>query len=231
MRNVSIKGIVTAVGAIMTIALLLILAIGSISSAVNSQDVNTEEVKLVNTKEITPTATVNVKPTIKVMEVEPTAIIEEAKHTPSPTPEFIFSDEEIDVMSKILYREANCVKSTAERSMVIWCILNRYDAKLYGDTTIMEVCTRPRQFAYDANAPITDSNRNLVLDVIERWAREKAGEEHVGRTLPSECLYFLAASNPAKGEWHNTFYSYTNITYGDKVSFGYEHPLENPYEN
>ena len=142
-----------------------------------------------------------------------------------------FTEEELEIMAQVLLGEANCVESEAERSMVVWTILNRYDAQLYGDTTVKEICTRPRQFAWDPNALVTERNYALVLDVVQRWGREKAGEEHVGRTLPSGCLYFLAASNPAAEEWHNTFYAYSNVVDGDIVEFGWSNPLENPYGN
>ncbi len=147
---------------------------------------------------------------------------------PTATQSISFSNEEIDVVAKVLYGEANCVESDAERSMVIWTILNRLDAKMYGDETIAEVCTRPYQFAYDAEAPVTDRNRELVVDVFKRWSREKAGETKVGRTLPKEYLFFLADSDPESGIWHNHF---CTIVDGERVSFGYENPLENPYTN
>ena len=145
------------------------------------------------------------------------------------SPSMPFSEEEVRIMAKVLHGEANCVESDAERAMVIWCILNRYDVKLYGDETIKDIC-RPGQFAYDADAPVTERNYDLVVDVIGRWAREKAGEKNVGRTLPAECLYFVADSDPATGIWHNAFYAYSEVVYGDKIWFGWEQPLENPYE-
>ncbi|MBR3254186.1 cell wall hydrolase [Candidatus Saccharibacteria bacterium] len=140
-----------------------------------------------------------------------------------------FSEEEIAIMAKVLCGEADYeyVLSEAERSMVVWCILNRYDANLYGDKTIEEICLRPGNFAYKAENPISVKNYNLVIDVIQRWMREKAGEQDVGRTLPSEYLYFC--SNLSIDDRHNYFYKFTEVVNGEKVWFGCE-PLTDPYE-
>lgn len=141
-----------------------------------------------------------------------------------------FSEQDIEALCKTLYGEANCVKSEAERSMVVWTILNRYDAG-FGDT-IYEICTAPSQFSgYDPDNPVTERNMALVMDVISRWEREKNGETDVGRTLPRECYYFIADSNPSAGEWHNAFYSMTQGNRGDKIWYDYRNPIANPYQN
>lgn len=129
----------------------------------------------------------------------------------------IFSDYDIIVLAQTLYGEANCVDITG-KEMVVWCILNRYDSGLFGDT-IAEICTTPYQFdGYDPSFPVTDENLEIIYNVIHQWELERQGYE-VYRTLPSEYLYFVADSVPEIGYWSNVFYKYTNITDGDKVYY------------
>lgn len=99
------------------------------------------------------------------------------------------TDEEFEIMAKILYREARGVKSKAEQAAVIWCILNRVDDGQWGDT-IKEVATYPGQFAWIPDTTVDQELLMLVADVCERWNLEKAGAIDVGRTLPSDYLFF-----------------------------------------
>lgn len=99
------------------------------------------------------------------------------------------TDEELEIMAKILYREARGVKSKAEQAAVIWCILNRVDDGQWGDT-IKEVATYPHAFAWIPDTPVDQELLMLVADVCERWNLEKAGAIEVGRTLPRDYLFF-----------------------------------------
>ena len=162
--------------------------------------------------------------------IEETTEATEVAVLTQPVAVVVFSDEDINALAKTLYGEANCVESEAERSMVIWTILNRYDAGGYGKT-IYAICAAPCQFSgYDPDHPITDRNLDLVMDVIDRWERERRGEENVGRTLPREYCYFIADSNPSAGEWHNAFFAFTNGNRGEKIWYDYLNPVVNPYE-
>ncbi len=51
------------------------------------------------------------------------------------------------------------------------------------------VCA-PYQFDYRPWVPVADEFKALTVDVLERWKREKAGAEDVGRVLPVEYQYF-----------------------------------------
>lgn len=138
------------------------------------------------------------------------------------------SENDIIILAKTLYGEANSVKSTCERSMVIWTVINRVDAKQFPNT-ITEVCTAPQQFTgYSANHPVTMENLLLVDDVLTRWEKEKASETNVGRTLPNDIYYFRADSDPATGEWHNKFFKYAadNKT---RIYYDRDNPIANPY--
>ncbi|MBO7132484.1 cell wall hydrolase [Candidatus Saccharibacteria bacterium] len=139
--------------------------------------------------------------------------------------------DDIIKLIKTYHGECDCVVSMAERSMVIWVILNRLDAGGFGKT-VAEICTRPYQFTgYSANNPITERGFALVSDVVMRWEREKAGETDVGRTIPKDILFFHADSIPSRGEWHNAFYKYSEGNSGYKIYFDRNNPIENPYES
>ena len=145
-------------------------------------------------------------------------------HEPIALP---FSEGDLTVLAKTLYGEADSVKSQAEKAMVVWCVLNRYDNGGFG-RTITGICTAPNQFSgYSSGHPVTDANLALVNDVVTRWLSEQNGEKSVGRTLAKEFCFFHSDSNPSKGEWHNKFYYYG--ANGKKVYDDYNNPISNPY--
>lgn len=94
---------------------------------------------------------------------------------------------EIEMLAKTVYGEARgCSK--LQQSAVVWCILNRVDS---GQGTIAQVITAPNQFhGYSSSFPVTEEIKTLVEDVVGRWKLEKIGCGDVGRTLPSNYLYF-----------------------------------------
>lgn len=94
---------------------------------------------------------------------------------------------EVELIARTVWGEARG-SSAMEQSAVVWCILNRVDA---GYGTIEQVVTAPGQFAgYNKNYPISDSIKALVEDVLARWQMEKICAGNVGRTLPSNYLWF-----------------------------------------
>lgn len=99
------------------------------------------------------------------------------------------TNEEIDMLAKTVWGEARGC-NTMEQSAVVWCILNRVDA---WHNTIAETITAPEQFkGYNSTYPVTDAIKALVEDVVARWKLEKICNGEVGRTLPSNYLYFVA---------------------------------------
>lgn len=101
-----------------------------------------------------------------------------------------YTNPEAIYIAKTLYGEAGFLDEY-ERSLVAWCILNRVDEGL-GGNTVGEVVSAPRQFdGYSSTNPVTQENYDLAVDVLERWEAEKNGEEDVGRTLPAEYDYFV----------------------------------------
>ena len=98
-----------------------------------------------------------------------------------------FTEEEVDVISKTVWGEAKGLNKL-EQSAVVWCILNYVDA---GYGSIVEATTYPNRFlGYNPDFPVTDEIKVLVEDVLVRWQVEKLCDGDVGRTLPSDYLWF-----------------------------------------
>lgn len=111
---------------------------------------------------------------------------------------FSLDDLEAVMLAKTMYAEANVLRwygdqfgmsYKARQAAVAWVALNRVDAGGFGED-LYEVLTRPNQFAYDPDAPVTDELLELAWDVLYRWWAEKDGETDVGRTIPADYLYF-----------------------------------------
>lgn len=115
------------------------------------------------------------------------------------------TEEELTILAKVVYREARGIGDKAHQAAVIWCILNRVDAGLGGDT-ITEVATYPNAFAWVPATPVEQEFLMLAADVCERWNLEKAGQDDVGRVLPKEYLYFTGDGklNHFTTEWKGT---------------------------
>jgi hypothetical protein len=126
-----------------------------------------------------------------------------------------------EMIAKTMYREGRGIKSKTELACVAWTILNRVDA---GAGNVYSVITQRHQFAYSSSAPtVSDYGYDLVElahDVIERWEREHAGEENVGRVLPKNYLWYGGHSG------HNWF----RCAYND-FSNPWNYALPTPYEN
>ena len=127
--------------------------------------------------------------------------------------------KEIIYISKTVWGEARgCSK--VEQAAIVWCILNRVDSSIrYMPDDIIGVVTQKNQFlGYSKSFPVTKEIRELVIDVLSRWEREKAGEKNVGRILPPEYMWFYGDG------WHNHFRdSYRG---GNRWDWS----LDNPYE-
>ena len=117
------------------------------------------------------------------------------------------TQEEIETLAKIVYREARGIKEDSHKAAVVWCILNRVDDGYWGDN-IVDVATYPNAFAWVPDTPVKEELVDLVVDVITRWNHEKEGLSDVGRTLPKEYLYFTGdgSYNHFTKEWKSTDY-------------------------
>ena len=147
-----------------------------------------------------------------------------AETTPETTTEatvapWMPDETDVEYIAKTVYGEALIVKSDTRRAAVVWCILNRVDAKGYPDT-IEGVVTAPYQFSgYDPDHPVTEDLRDLTIDVLQRWNAEKNGETDVGRVLPKGYCFFVGDGfeNYFTDEWKGTDY--------------WDWSLPSPYEN
>lgn len=112
---------------------------------------------------------------------------------PEPTPFVIRTSlDDIELIARTIWGEAELVHSTMERAAVAWCVLNRVDSDRF-PATIREVVTATGQFHGYWDAPARETPEyyiDLAADVVTRWEREQAGEEDVGRVLPAEYLFF-----------------------------------------
>lgn len=117
------------------------------------------------------------------------------------------TQEEIETLAKIVYREARGIKEDSHKAAVVWCILNRVDDGYWGDN-IVDVATYPNAFAWVPDTPVDEELVDLVVDVVTRWNHEKEGLSDVGRTLPKEYLYFTGdgSYNRFTKEWGSTDY-------------------------
>lgn len=108
-------------------------------------------------------------------------------------PSMAYAAEPLDpdavLIAQTIYAESRGVDGTDHKAAVAWCILNRVDDPRWGDS-IREVVTQRHQFAWDADAPVTDELLALAQDVLLRWELEKLGVGDVGRVLPREYVYF-----------------------------------------
>lgn len=124
----------------------------------------------------------------------------------------LISDEEIIMLAKTVWGEASGL-SKYEQSLVIWCILNRFDDRTFG-SSLKEIITKPYQFqGYNESFPVEDDILKLCKDVVYRWENNLEG-----RTLPKEYLYFSGDGR------HNYFR--TEYEGGETYNFS----LENPYD-
>jgi hypothetical protein len=97
--------------------------------------------------------------------------------------------KEIDMLAKLIYREARGVPGNTEKAAVVWCVLNRVDDRHYPQS-IAKVITQRHQFAWRNNTPVRQEFKNLALDVVIRWELERRGYVNVGRVLPKGYIFF-----------------------------------------
>ena len=76
-----------------------------------------------------------------------------------------------------------------------FCLFSQKLKEKFGNN-IIEVITAPNQFiGYSPSHPVTDEHYKIAVDTIDKWQKEKAGEEIV-RELAKDKLYF---SSDGKG--------------------------------
>ena len=159
----------------------------------------------------------NPKPEKEVTDQTPVENNNSEVEVVEPVIENLFTNEEIDHITKTVWGEARGLSKTHQAG-VVWAILNRCDDGRFGKDVI-GVVTAPSQFAgYRSGNPVDPEIRDLVVDVLDRYSQEKAGIDNVGRVLPKEYLYFRGNGrvNLFSKKWNST-----NI---------WDWSLESPYE-
>lgn len=128
-----------------------------------------------------------------------TTLVVEPKETEAQLPEIPFTEEEIVMLAQTIYGEAQVLywygdnygaSYQARQAAVAWCALNRYDAAPRFGDTLSEILSKPAQFAWKAENPVTEEMLALACDVVYRWQLEKMGKTDVGRVLPSDYFFF-----------------------------------------
>ena len=125
------------------------------------------------------------------------------------------SQEEIEMIAKVLYREARGVEDKDQIAAVAWCILNRVDHPNHPNT-IKKVITQPEQFAWVEDTPVEDWLLELANDVVYRWYLEKEGQEDVGRTLPKGYCFFIGDGK----------YNYFRQNFNSKQIWNWSYPQQ-----
>lgn len=155
------------------------------------------------------------------------------------TPVFEYDIYDIVCLAKLIQGEGGGL-SKLEKSAIVWCALNYLDSGKW-EHTIIEVVKSPNRFTgYSESCKVTNENIWIAQDVLERYARELAGEDDVGRTLPKEYICFrgfkwydkaseLGLYKPTYSHnWYFTVEDYRK----DKWERNYWNwSVTNPYEN
>ena len=108
------------------------------------------------------------------------------------------TEDDIDLLAKLIYVEARGVGSVTEQAAVAWCVLNRVDSSRFPNS-ISAVIKQPHQFASTDGAPVTERFKAIAADVVMRWQLERLGIGESGRVLPKNYLFF------AGRDGHNWF--------------------------
>lgn len=129
-----------------------------------------------------------------------------------------WSAADVDILCKTVYGEAGNV-SKDQMAAVAWCVLNRVDSSIYPND-IISVATQPGQFqGYQWWHPVDPDVKEIVLDVLDRWQREKNGEKDVGRILPPEYLFF----------WGDNVVNHFTVSFGAETEWDWSWP--SPYQD
>ena len=121
--------------------------------------------------------------------LDSSTIFEETEEIEEIQVDYFYTELDVEVLARVIWGEANDIKSTQLRAAVAWCVLNRVDDGYWGDN-IYSVISWPHQFWVAWGGEVPQLHLDLAEDVLQRWCEEKAGIENVGRVLPKEYLYF-----------------------------------------
>lgn len=162
-----------------------------------------------------PASKVELRPTIEIKEYDVADSDIETE-----TEVMYYTEDEVVMIAKLLYRECGDVPSDTEKACVAWTVCNRVDSDDFNGNTITEIVTTRHQFAYYCDTPVCDELYDLALDVLTRWNSERNGEVSVGRVLPKDYCFFFGDG------LHNHFRN----AYKGSYSI-WDYSLPSPYES
>lgn len=116
----------------------------------------------------------------------------------NPTQEELMADE-AKYIAKVLYGVCPNHSSGSQRS-VVWCILNRRDAKTFPNT-IKEVCEQNAQWiSYSDNNPVLSKLYDIAYEELEAYyaGDRPCGEEFVYMDWSSKIIYLKNDFNTVK---------------------------------
>lgn len=139
-------------------------------------------------------------------------------HLPADLSELNGFEKEAALLAQVIHGEANGLPAY-DKSMVAWCVLNRLDMGIYGDS-IQAIISAPHQFNWKNSFPVTLENDKIATDVLARWYMEKLGvfngENSSGRTLPKQFVNFRGNGR------ENIFRDRNGNIYGKEMTNPYE---------
>lgn len=198
---------------IITLILIMLLSITLLAACQSnsSEDVDSKQATTASTDEV-----IHTKPLMSTPQEEQ----QEEEVTIPTEPQWQPDEADVEAIAKTLWGECRGVPYTSHKAAVVWCILNRVDEGGYFGNSIIEVITKPNQFAgYSPDYPVDPELKAIAEDVLMRWHLEKEGEEDVGRVLPKGYCYFVGDGelNYFTNEWRSRNY--------------WDWSLSNPYES
>lgn len=171
--------------------IFIIIAIRISNKPANERQIETSA-DITTAEQITDveSETINVEETT----AEETTTIAEDTHDYEQEVAYNYTLLEIVQLAQVIQVEGNGL-NLYEKSLIVWSVLNRVDSNSYPDTIYNVISFghdygKDYAYAWWENAVVTEENLFVAEDVLKRWCREKAGDENVGRTLPSNITQF-----------------------------------------
>ncbi|MCM1330852.1 MAG: hypothetical protein NC253_15635 [Ruminococcus sp.] len=133
-------------------------------TACNSTESNTDEIY----SEETTYITAEVK---DVLSADMTGYASPDIHTLQSSPSRTYTEREITMLAKTVWREAGACEPSEQR-LIVWTVFQRIDSTAHDFedmNTVSETLTAGGQFAYDPDAPVYEDILALCREEAEKW--------------------------------------------------------------
>lgn len=106
---------------------------------------------------------------------------------PDQIPYYSVKEKEVDILARLLW--SSPLRSRAAKETLLWVVLNRVDdiSGAFGNT-IETVVIKSEFTFYDRKAHLSDKNKEIATDIMQKWKAEKDGY-YIGRRVPRDALY------------------------------------------